>query len=242
MNITIENIQIGANLKTCVISPYNASMPDQAKAMGGRWDTSRKAWVFDARDEQRVRDMVRSIYGTDGSPADTSDLVTVRIELADHQVRSEAYAEFAGIRLAERPGRDTSVRFAANVGLVEGRTEGSAGSMRYPQLGAGTAVVEIRDIPRASLKLEDKKSYTIVDETAPDVDALTAERERLMARIAEIDALLPEPEGVTATTREAAGALGVSVRTVQRWAKSGKVEATKGEDGHWTVTIRIPNP
>jgi excisionase family DNA binding protein len=100
--------------------------------------------------------------------------------------------------------------------------------------------VEIRDIPRATLKLERESDYEIVGETSNvNVDALLAEREQLLARLAEIDALLPEPEGTEATTREAAAALGVSVRTVQRWAAQGKVDARKDEQGRWVVTITI---
>jgi hypothetical protein len=71
----------------------------------------------------------------------------------------------------------------------------------------------------------------------PSEAELLAERERLLTRIAEIDAHLPEPEGVEVTTRQAAIALGVSVRTVQRWASTGKVAAVKNQDGRWVVTI-----
>ncbi|MER7002192.1 helix-turn-helix domain-containing protein [Dactylosporangium sp. NPDC000555] len=73
----------------------------------------------------------------------------------------------------------------------------------------------------------------------PDVDALLAEREALLARIAEIDALLPEPEGTEVDTRQAAQVLGVSIRTVQRWAAQGRVQATKSDSGHWVITITI---
>lgn len=72
----------------------------------------------------------------------------------------------------------------------------------------------------------------------PSAEELLAERERLLARLAEIDALLPVPEGTTVGTREAAQILGVSVRTVQRWAAAGKVSATK-DNGRWVITITI---
>ncbi|HET8684960.1 MAG TPA: helix-turn-helix domain-containing protein, partial [Micromonosporaceae bacterium] len=71
------------------------------------------------------------------------------------------------------------------------------------------------------------------------VDELLAERERLLARLAEIDAQLPEPAGVEVDTRAAAQALGVSVRTVQRWAATGKVAASKDAAGRWVITITI---
>jgi excisionase family DNA binding protein len=76
-------------------------------------------------------------------------------------------------------------------------------------------------------------------EEQPTEAALLAERERLLARVAEIDALLPPPPATEVTTRQAAQALGVSIRTVQRWAAQGKVQASKTVQGHWVITITI---
>lgn len=236
MDVKIETE--GDNLY--LTSPYNPDLNPQVKQIGGKWDPATKRWGFDVRDEQRVRDICRSLYGTDGSREQDGDLVTVRVRLADHEgSKYDNHVSFAGRRIAERPGRDAPVRLAANVVVVEGTLPGSGGSMRYPNVDAGQAVVvEVRDLPRAALSVEREDSYEIVGEKV-DVDALLAERERLLARVAEIDALLPEPEGTEVTTREAAAALGVSVRTVQRWAKDGKVDAHKNETGRWVVTITI---
>lgn len=220
-------------------SPYNPDMPPRAKKIGGRWDGTRKAWGFDARDLDRVKGLAREFYGTDGSAPEEGDLVTVRIRLGDHEVSGTNYATFAGRRIAERPGRDDDVTFAANVVQVEGNLDHRGGSVRNPRIEAGDdVIVEIRDLPRAALSVEREEDYEIVGETV-DVDALLAERERLLARLAEIDAQLPEPEGTEATTREAAAALGVSVRTIQRWAASGKVDARKDDHGRWVITITV---
>lgn len=89
-----------------------------------------------------------------------------------------------------------------------------------------------------ALKVRDEIAAHMAKQAEPDVDALLAEREALLARVAEIDAPLPEPEGTETTTREAAVALGVSVRTVQRWAATGKVEARK-DNGRWIITITL---
>lgn len=227
---------------TTLVSPYNPDMPAAARKLGGRFDRAAKAWRFDARDEERVRDLARRFYGTDGTEPE-GDLVTVRVELWRCEGPTyENFATFAGRRIAERPHRDARVRLAANVVLVEGKLPSSGGSMRYPEIDAPAGTyVEIRDLPRASLAAADREGipYEIVEEQGPDVDALLAERERLLQRLAEIDAQLPEPEGTEASTREAAAALGVSVRTVQRWAQQGKVEARKDARGHWVVTITI---
>ena len=39
------------------------------------------------------------------------------------------------------------------------------------------------------------------------------------------------------TTAQAAQELGVSIRTVRRWAVTGKITARKNTRGHWTITL-----
>lgn len=241
MNATVTT----SSIETIADTPYHNDFVQRAKTIGGRWDSARRVWTFDPRDDARVRELVVSLFGTDGSEPE-GDLVTVRIALREDGGWSNKMT-FAGRTVAERPGRDWAPKLAANVVLVEGKWEASGGSRNNPRLAGGTAVVEIRDLPRAALSIEGEGDYEIVspepepvnNTPAVDVDALLAEREALLARIAEIDAQLPEPEGAEATTRQAAIALGVSVRTVQRWAATGKVAARKDDHGHWVITITI---
>jgi|SRR5690554_945307 len=39
------------------------------------------------------------------------------------------------------------------------------------------------------------------------------------------------------TAAQAAQELGVSIRTVRRWAATGKITARKNDRGHWTITL-----
>jgi len=89
-----------------------------------------------------------------------------------------------------------------------------------------------------ALAIRDKIAAYVNAPQMPSVDELRAERERLLARLAEIEAMLPEPEGVEVDTRKAAEVLGISVRTVQRWVAAGKVAARK-INGRWVITITI---
>ncbi|MFD8564828.1 helix-turn-helix domain-containing protein [Streptosporangium canum] len=43
--------------------------------------------------------------------------------------------------------------------------------------------------------------------------------------------------GIQVTTREVATAHGISLRTAQRWAKTGKLNAVKNEAGRWAITL-----
>jgi hypothetical protein len=183
-NVTVTT----ANGKTTVESPYHPDWPAQARTLGGRW--SGGAWVFDSRDEGRVRELARDIYGTDGTP-DAGGTVTVRIGVSD--VRGDRGGRPAtlyryGRKIATRFGRDEEPRLGEGVVLISGGFAGSAGSHNYISLGPlDDTVVEVRDIPR-SVAVD--HGLDVVDEGRVDHEALRAERERLTARIAEIDAIL----------------------------------------------------
>lgn len=218
--------------KTTLKSPYNPELPPKARKIGGKFAYG--LWHFDARDEQRVRDIAIEVYGTTGTPSETK---TVRINMDDYDGDEQELWLF-GRCVARRPGRDYSVKLGDGVIVTEGGFGGRGGSVKNPRLDPreGT-VLEIRDVPAQHPELTEYADRIEVIDEAIDIDALTDERERLLARIAEIDAMLPEPEGTEMTTREAATALGVSVRTVQRWASTGRVESRKTETGRWVITI-----
>jgi len=46
---------------TFLSSPYHPALPERARALGGKFDRSNKVWIFDARDEERVRELAREI-------------------------------------------------------------------------------------------------------------------------------------------------------------------------------------
>ena len=50
-----------------VSSPYHPNFPARARLLGGEWDVARRVWMFDAREDDRVRSLCREIYGTDGA-------------------------------------------------------------------------------------------------------------------------------------------------------------------------------
>jgi hypothetical protein len=229
----MTTIEITATDKQLTVdSPYHPDWPAQARQLGGKFAAG--VWTFSARDEQRVRDLCREVYGTDGTPTQT---VTVTVPL--RKWSGEQTVWFAGRRIAHRPGRDQRVILGDDVVVAAGQLKSSGGSMKNPRLGDYDmdVVLEVRDVPvgHSDLAID---GVQVVDTGAVDTDALTAEREQLLARVAEIDALLPEPEGTEVDTRQAAQALGVSVRTVQRWAAQGRVQAHK-DNGRWIITITI---
>jgi len=181
--ITVSNSTVSVN------SPYNTDFITAARKLGGKWVSPE--WEFDIRDEQRVRDLCRDVYGTDGI---TTDLCTIRAEFGPSDNAGREPITVFGRVVARAYGRDSGAKLGEGVVLLSGGF-GSGGSMKNWETTAknGTEVL-IRDVPRVAVQTAIDGGATwlsIEAETAPvDHAALTREREKLMARIAEIDAAL----------------------------------------------------
>jgi hypothetical protein len=176
--------------KTTVRSPYHPDWPAEARRLGGKW--SGGAWVFDSRDEDRVRALARDTFGTDGSP-DPGGTVTVRVAVTDamgEKGGKPAALYLYGRLVATRYARDNEPTLGPGIVLVSGGF-GDGGSHNYLKLGPlDDTFVEIRDVPRVVAL--DHGLKIVGEDAGPDREALRAERERLVARLAEVDALLAE--------------------------------------------------
>lgn len=173
-----------------VRAPYNQNFVTAAQNLGGRWNGV--GWMFNARTTIRVCETLRTIYGTD--QADYVS-VTARFDAGiwwrHDTTGDESTCYFAGRQILSRRERDSVVKLGNGVVLVEGSFSPSGGSVRYPSLDIdrGT-IVEVYDVPADHADLT-AEIVTIVPDTTPiDVDALMAERERIVARLNEINEVL----------------------------------------------------
>lgn len=174
-------------------APYSPELPRMAKDAGGRWDAALRCWTFDPRDRARAEAIAAEVYGW--SPASEGGAtVDVRVSAQAYSERWAQELRVAGRRVAWRPGRDAAARLSDGVVAVEGTFGGRGGSVRRPELwGEGASddvVLELRDLPESALSLLDRGYEVVRRGEGPDRAALAAERERLLARVAEIDALL----------------------------------------------------
>lgn len=177
-------------------SPYHPALPSPAKKLGGKWQTP--YWVFDERDDERVRAMYKEIYGTDGD--DAPDLVTLRITVKDEPWSAWRTGVFlAGRLIARATERDSGAILGNGVVIIEGKEPTSGGSLvNWSTIIREGTVLELRDVPRAIAKNVMGADYLHLDfelldnaKPAPiDREALAEERARLVARIAVIDELL----------------------------------------------------
>ncbi|MFJ4960203.1 hypothetical protein [Streptomyces sp. NPDC088739] len=175
-----------------VTAPDHPDFPALALSAAGKLNRTNRTWSFDPRDENRVRGFLMSIYGTDGTPG--TETVTVHLNASSWGNHQTLW--LFGRKVAERQFRGSTVTLGDGVVLVEGTFPDRGGSVQYPTLGAVggnykiTAVLEVRDIPAGHDDLEEYAPMLTVKSTVIDHDALAAERARLVARIAEIDAVL----------------------------------------------------
>src|SRR3954454_15107857 len=49
--------------KIAVRSPYHPQFPARARQLGGTWDAGRLIWLFDAREEERVKALCEEVFG-----------------------------------------------------------------------------------------------------------------------------------------------------------------------------------
>ena len=183
-------IELSEN-RVALVSPYNPALPAKAKLLGGRWDSAQRVWTFDPRDEARVRELARAVYGTDGSAATRT--VTVRVVL-DHSTPGGQAIYLFGREIANRAQRDDPVRLGAGVVVIDGRFAARGGTGRYPAVfdyEHDPVTVEIRDVPADAVTAGE--GVTIVDAAADRRAALESEivatEARLSALRAELAAL-----------------------------------------------------
>ena len=185
---------IEVNGKISIDSPYNPDFVKRIKVAGGKWNPDTKQWTMDARSIETAREILREIYGEDDRGGDK---VTVRVTIGKEDYNTACGpAVILGRVIARAQGRDTGAKVGDGVSFVKGAPT-SGGSMKYWKtvLPAGS-IFEIYDVPavavETALASQNEAMYTVeaVDMNAPDIEALKAERERLAARIAEIDAII----------------------------------------------------
>jgi hypothetical protein len=192
---------------------YHPEFPAAARDMGGKW--AAPAWTFDARDEQRVRDLCLDLFGTDGTPC---ELVTLRCNASSalwDAAGTDCELYLAGRLVAKVFSKnDSRAKLGDGVVITEGGFCGG-GSTRAPYATSKTGTTfELRDVPRAIADRVREESPELVEiiasplSPAPDTikvdpahQALIDERAALLARLAEVDGLLAAAPATVASAR-----------------------------------------
>lgn len=188
------------NNKVYLYSDYTPELPSKAKMIGGRWNSAEKAWVFSLRDLDLVKKLSNEVYGWDDDP-----LHDIRLRIGDAQgLDTRDFESFDGSApnalrikgrlIAQRKERDAAVQLGNDVLLIQGEFADSGGSRVNPRVFDSVCenmILEIRNCYQGLLDALPSDCYEIVEKKADiNKEALQAERERLLARLAEIEQLL----------------------------------------------------
>lgn len=182
--------------RIAVKSPYNPTLPQRARALGGSWDASKKVWVYDAADEELVRSLYMDVYGE----WEGSQHIRVRITTEKDLVGRRDSVYICGVQIARAYGRDSGAK-VMDAKFISGDLPTSGGSAKHwcTIVPAGAMFdIQIPQDRLADIEREgEDRGFTVqvVDEGQDrKIQNLRDERERLLARIAEIDAILEKEE------------------------------------------------
>lgn len=178
---------IKENGRIKVKSDYNKEFIRRAKLIEGKWDAP--YWSFPEENESEVKALLLEIYGENGDPQETVDILVNISEMNGESI------ELCGRILCSRRGRDAAVKLAENVMLTQGGFPSSGGSAKNPRVNPddGT-VLKVKKCPLSLYeRVKDMECVTLCesDDTADNKrKVLLAEKERLLRRLEEIEAEL----------------------------------------------------
>ena len=169
----------------------NIEFISKAKTLGGKWSFITKSWDFDVRNEVLIRQVVLDIFGTDGhfSP----EKVSIRAAFKS-QVKSKGPITLGGKIIAVASGNSGTPKLGPNVILESGSFESGGSYANWKTLSID-AVVLIHDFPKNVAEGLIKKYPSMVSiietsKTLIDLSQIISERDRLQARLIEIEKIL----------------------------------------------------
>lgn len=173
------------NGKANIRSPYNPDFVKRVKALGGRWSAANRTWQVREEAIEAAREPTATV---------TVVVKTTRMLVGD---RKPIY--LFGKLIASASGRDSGANVGDSVAFTEGRPTSGGSRANWTTIVPSESTIEIYNVAadyakQEIAKLDARDPYTATIKTVPQIDrdAVLVERERLMARVAEIDALLSE--------------------------------------------------
>ena len=197
MNSEIKIVNNGKELE--IYTPYSAEFVSQIKSRvgGARWNSEKRCWTTSIEALDTVREILNTVYGFSDIDS-VGKSYTVRIEVLRDFESERAPVSLFNREVARAFGRDSGAKIAENVLFVNGKPT-SGGSKQYwnTTIPEGS-VFDILHIPDkvlengkkqiADMRYEYFKIVSITPETEPDDRSkLLEEKERLFARVAEIN-------------------------------------------------------
>lgn len=180
------------NGKAQVFTPYNADFVSRIKLLGGRWNPTQKCWTVNENAVEDVRSAMRNIYGQDDNPV--SETVEVILKFNEEISIWHGPVTILGRTIASASGRDSGARIGEDVMFLEGAPKSGGSVKNWRTEVPEGCVVKLMSLPKTALdecELPQEVTMEVVGEQI-DREALKEEKEKLLARLAEINAILGE--------------------------------------------------
>lgn len=172
-----------------VKSEYNKDFIKGSKMIQGKWNST--YWCFPEENITELRELLLDVYGECGELSEGVEAaVTVELDLDEYTDISDC-VRIGSMTVASRPGRDRMVHLSDNTMCIKGGFPESGGSVKNPRVYPkdGT-VLRAKNVPvKLYERIKDMAGVSLVN---VDRAKLIEERERLLARLAEIESLLAE--------------------------------------------------
>lgn len=186
MKIEIENG------RAYITSPYNQEFVTRVKNIGGRkWEADRKSWSVPAEAVDAVRAIMMDVYGETDQAVVEKVTVKVIVKMPFSTTRGDVV--LLGKTLSHAYGRDSSATCGDGVSYIKGKCT-SGGSVKNWRSGVSCdSEIILTDVPRSLVDAHDWDDELIdveIVEVQDNRKALEEEKNKLLARLAEIEKLL----------------------------------------------------
>lgn len=179
--------------QTAVYTPYNSSFVSAVRKIGGaKWDAEGKAWMVPTASLPQVREIMRNIWGEDDQ-LDTCKRVTVRLTFREICSAECRPVEILGKTVSKAYGRDSGARPGDDVAFEAGGPRSGGSRANWRSVVEEGSVAILRNVPETMLdkaELPEGVTMEIIQDSGIDRAALTEEKEKLLARLAEIEKML----------------------------------------------------
>lgn len=185
--------------KAEVYTPYNPKFVNIIKrAIGGaKWESTKKCWVVPAESVSAVRSIMRDVYGIDDTES-TEDIVDVKITVTENIYNVCDNVTVFGKTLCRAYSRDSGGKAGEGVSYLSGAPESGGSRSHWRSIVPAGAVLVLTDVSKNIIEKGKNNfengsfDYEIIDNNKINRQKLLDERDKLLARIAEIDKLLAQ--------------------------------------------------
>lgn len=182
------------NGRAYVDTPYNPDFVKAIKGIGGhKWEPEKRCWSVPETAVSAVRAIMEDIYGySDLVPDET---ISLKVTFLNDVSSTRSDVVLFGKVMAHASGRDSGARVGDDVAYIRGGASSGGSTRNWCSIVREGSIATLSNVnksvyARAEADPDIKVEVIETDTHSDDRQKLLAEKERLLKRITEIDAIL----------------------------------------------------